>query len=148
MAYVAQADLTPALLSTAELVALTNDDVEATEVDTDRLDDVIEQVQAEVDAYLGTRYVLPLTTVPRLICTCAARMVRYRLYANRPGAVEEWVEKDYNGAVALLEKVNKGDLSIGLTAADADPETSQPPGKAVRTGSVERTYGRSKLEVY
>jgi len=72
---------------------------------------------AIVDSYLASRpgrtYSLPLVTLPPRLLEVAADLVRYELYGH---AAPEEVETRRDAAIAFLEKVAKGELTVaGLT---------------------------------
>jgi phage gp36-like protein len=146
--YITDADIAPSLVATASLVFLTNDDADAVVVDSDVLDTLIGDAESEVDGYVGFRYALPLSSIPNLVKRLSARVARYRLYTRRPGSPEEWLQKDYDNAIAQLERIRDGKLSLGLTEAGADPAAGFDGGTAVQSTSRERIFGRANTEGY
>lgn len=150
--YISQSDLTPAYVSSAELVDLTNDDPTASTVNTTRLNAVILEAEAEVDSYLAVRYELPLPATPAIVAALAARLTRYRLYANRPVGAEEFLEKDRQNAVALLKRIAEGKAGLGLTAGGADVGASRLSSTRVRVSgdatAAKPVFGRGSLDVY
>ena len=146
--YAAQGDIVPSLMAELLVAQITRNDSTATTVETTVLATHIAEAEAEVEAYIGRRFSLPLSGVPVLLTRLSARITRYRLYTSRPGEVEAWVQKDYDSAVALLEKLRDGLVDLGLTSAGADPAASPNTDLQVRTGSVEPVYGRTNLKDY
>lgn len=142
-AYVTQANLTPGLLTSRDLVQLTQDVATATTVDDDVLEAVIVQAEAEVDGYLGARFALPLQTVPNLVVGLAARVTKYRLYTRRPGTISESLQADYDAAIATLKMLAQGSVTLG-----AQPEPPPNPDRIVRQTSGVRVMGRSNLGDY
>lgn len=144
--YCSESDIVPSLVGAIPMAQLTQDDPDATTTDTDVLDQLIEDAEAEVDSYLGYRYDLPLPSVPVLVARLSARITRYRLYTSRGGTPEQWLTDDYNGAQKTLEAVRDGKVSLGLTSAAADPGASPSSGKAVQTSSSAPVFGRDNMD--
>lgn len=141
--YVDIADLVPALIEERIAIQLTNDEVDGDAVVESVITETIADAEAEVDGYLGTYYSLPLANVPRLVQQLAGRVTRYRLYSRRPGAVEEWLEKDYDAAIKMLDRIAKGTVTLG-----SQPEPAANEGRRVRTEGRTRVFGRDNLDGY
>lgn len=101
-----------------ELMQLTDRDGDGVE-DAGVLDAAIADAEHEIDAYVGARYALPLTTVPLLLRRIARDLVRYALFDQR--APEE-VRMRHQRAVKLLESIRSGAASLGL------PQSAAPAG--------------------
>ena len=140
--YIAQADLVPGLLQEQDLVQLTNDS-DGPDPDT-VVDAVVDQAildaEAEVDGYLGTRYALPLQTVPRIVKTLAARVAVYKLRSRRPNTLTEDQTSDYDRATKMLVKISEGVVTLG-----SQPEPSANAERIIKTSTTDRVYGRSNL---
>lgn len=67
---------------------------------------------AEIDAYLGGAYAVPLSPAPAVIVRVAAGLARYRLLGD---ATTEQARKDYEDAVRYLRDVQAGRASITAT---------------------------------
>lgn len=89
------------------------------ELDDLVLAEAITEAEAEVDAYIGQRYALPLDNVPAQLERIVCELARYRLY--RDGAPDA-VRTRYEDARRYLEQVATGKLTLGL-AADASAPT-------------------------
>lgn len=146
--YCNESDIVPSLVGAIPMAQLTQDDPDATTTDTDVLDQLVEDAEAEVDSYLGYRFDLPLPSVPVLVARLSARITRYRLYTSRGGAPEQWLTDDYNAALKTLEAIRDGKVSLGLTSAAADPGASPSSGKAVQTSSSAPVFGRDNMDDY
>lgn len=137
MPYVAQQDLVDRF-GEGELIRLTNpDDFSATAVDTARLDGAIADADAMIDGYLGGRYEIPLSPVPRAITRVAADLARYYLYDDQP---PDTVAQRYEDAMKFLRSVARREVSLGVSeggeqASGADLATLQSDG---------RTFGRGE----
>lgn len=118
MAYHTIDELQPARLTEAELVQLTNDEVGATTIDTDVYEGVRDDAEAEIDAYLGARYSLPLDSTPAVVKRLSITITVYYLYARRfAGGVPEQIRKSYEDAVALLRRLSDGTATLGVQPA-------------------------------
>ncbi len=111
----------------AELLQLTDRDGDGLE-DLGVLDRAVTDGEAEIDAYVGARYKLPLATAPELLKRIARDIVRYNLFDQR--APEE-VRLRYTRAVKLLESIRTGETSLGL------PPASTPDGGRVIGGEIQ-----------
>lgn len=140
-----EGDIVPSLMAYVLVAQLTRDDSAATTIDTDVLDAHVATAEAEVDAYLGVRYALPLTTVPALVAKVAARRTRFHIYASRPGAIEEWLQAEYDRDEAFLKDVASGKRELGLTLAGADAGASQADARRVRSTSAAPVFGRTNM---
>ncbi|HNH50746.1 MAG TPA: DUF1320 domain-containing protein, partial [Myxococcota bacterium] len=132
--YINQAYLEKSLVSPTDLVGLTQEDVGVDTVDTDVLNEVILEAEAEVDGYLGARYSLPLATVPSLVKSLAGRICRFKLYDRRGRAGEEQ-QKDYDRALKLLKDLSSGTVTLGK-----QPEPSENPERLVRSSGGDRQF--------
>lgn len=119
MAYHTLSDLTAGYITQQELVELTNDDRGDTVVEAVWAGRV-EVVDAEIDGFLGTRYSLPLVTVPVLIKKLSAQMTVEALFARRfPGELPETIKRMGDQSRALLDKIEKGRVTLGIQPAPA-----------------------------
>ena len=64
-----------------------------------------------VDAYLASRYVVPLATSP-LITKITCDIAIYDLGVDRMPRIPEWMQKRYDNAILLLEKLRDGDMLL------------------------------------
>lgn len=92
------------------------DDLGAGAADTDLLEGAIADAEAEVDAHVGRVLPLPLSTVPRFLGLLALDIAVYRVFGRRQIA-DEAVDARYKAAVRSLEKLARGEVSLGLSAA-------------------------------
>lgn len=116
---------------------------------TDRLgtglvaDDVLARAladaDAEVDAYLGGRYTLPLTSTPPVLVRVACDIARYRLWADM---ASEEVRARYEDARRMLEQIASGAVRLGSLSAG----TPKPEGLAAAKSG--RTPVFANMEAY
>ncbi len=138
--YVSQSDITPGYLEERHLVQLTQDSAGSDVVNTTVLAAVIAAAEGEVDGYLGVRYQLPLASVPQLVKTLTARIVVYRLHRRRPGTIGEDLEKDYQRAIKLLDRILEGTVTLG-----AQPEPGENPERIIQSSHEDPIFGRDNL---
>lgn len=108
-------------------------------IDTTVTDNALEAADVEIDGYLGERYTLPLSPVPNIINKQAVDVAIYNLYARRQGPPDHWQSR-YNNVIRFLEKVVKGDISLGA----GDPEAGLADN--VEVSSSDRIFSRDTLK--
>lgn len=71
----------------------------------------LQDAEEEINGYIGSRYSLPLASVPSNLKRIACDIARYRLYTEDP---LEHITKLYDDAIAFLKRVQdkKADLQI------------------------------------
>lgn len=97
----------------AELTQLT-DRTGAGVIDAAVLGRALDDADSEIDGYLTARYALPLATVPPLLTRVAVDLARFQLFGDR---ITESVKTRRDNAVALLQSIAKGIVSLGLDPA-------------------------------
>jgi phage gp36-like protein len=107
MSYATQQDLVDRFGS-AELAGLT-DPVAGSTINATTVTRALTDADAEIDTRLSARYDTPLATVPAVIVRLAADLARYFLWDVR---ATEQVRNRYKDAVALLDKISKGDVMV------------------------------------
>ncbi len=117
-----------------ELEQLTDRDLTGY-IDDVVLDQVIVDVGAMIDAYIGSRYTLPLSLVPEVLVTLACDMVRYRLYKD--GAPDEVSDRN-RAAMRYLERIQEGKATLGEQEAGEDRSGGQV---AVGAGQSRHDWG-------
>ena len=140
MSYATQADLVDRF-GELELSQRT-DRVNGTNIDAVVLGRALADADAEIDAYLATRYCLPLASVPAVLTRLAADMARYQLCADK---VPDPVRLRYEDAVKLLRQIASGGVQLTgavLVAAEGGS------GNAVAMRTPERMFGADRLASY
>ncbi len=92
----------------AETVRLT-DEARSGDYDSAKLGSAIDDATDIVDAYIGKRYVVPLTTPPAIVKHATAALAREILHTSRP---TEAVTGEADRARKQLEGISKGLLSL------------------------------------
>lgn len=141
MPYATQSDMTDRF-GAVELAQLTDRD-NGLVIDATVLGRALADADAEIDAYLATRYQLPLASVPPVLARMAADVARYRLYDDR---ATDAVRTRYEDAVALLKRMASGDVQ--LPAAVPLLATTGGSGNAVKTRSADKVFSASALANY
>ena len=77
---------------------------------------------AEIDGYLASRYAMPLATVPPVLARIACDIARYRLWEDR---ASDEVRRRYEDARRVLESIARGQVSLGLSSANAEPALAE-----------------------
>lgn len=90
----------------AELTAETGDTPDSLVVA-----DAIDRAEAEIDAYLGVRYTLPLSPVPDQVKGLSVDISLYHLYSRRNVALPVRRQK-YEAAVSFLKQVAAGEAMV------------------------------------
>ena len=96
---------------------------------------------AEINAYLASRYTLPLASVPPTLAKCAAEIARYQLYDTR---ASEQVKARYDDAIKFFKLLASGSVSLGL-----DP-VNQPVADvgSVQVKAGTRVFNATNLSDY
>jgi phage gp36-like protein len=97
---------------------------------------------AEIDAWLQSRYVIPLTTVPTVLVRISCDLYRYYLQ----GAQEvEAVTNRYKAAISFLKSLSRGDVNLNLDK-NATPVAGTDEVRI--TAAPNRTFSRDSLRDY
>jgi phage gp36-like protein len=111
MAYCTQNDLLT-MIPLQELAELSADSGDTP--DSEVVDEAIHRADAEIDAYLGMRYTLPLSPLPDQVKGLSIDMALYHLYSRRSVAPTVRRQK-YEAAVAFLKLVAAGESVLENT---------------------------------
>ncbi|MDH5185171.1 MAG: DUF1320 domain-containing protein [Gammaproteobacteria bacterium] len=107
-------------------------------VDAAVVDQALADASAEIDAYLATRYELPMAPVPTVLVRVCVDIVMYRLAADADMATEEKRIR-FDDVITLLSRISTGKVSLGVVTP---PESSNG---AVLVNGPGRRFGRDKL---
>lgn len=127
------------LIPQETLIALTQDDASKPMVNDNIIKEIIADVGERINAYLRGRYALPFEQKSDLLKAIALDLVRYALYLRRPdgGELPDAVVRAYKTANEDLDKIQKGDLSLGIQS------TQKPqPNNVWRVRVPERRFNR------
>lgn len=98
-----------------ELIELT-DHTNIGVINTLVLASALADADAEINAYIGSRYTLPLANVPPILVKFAADVARYQLYDTR---ASEQVKQRYDDAIKFFKALAIGTVSLGLNSLNA-----------------------------
>lgn len=109
--------------SEATLIDATTDGgIDDTQINSAKVNGVIEDTTALIDSYVQKRYDVPLSPIPKVINKIAVDITLYELFSDR--GIDEDSEQDiirkYKNAMRLLEKIAKGRVTIGASSPQAD----------------------------
>ena len=93
MAYCTQDDIEK-LLPEDTVDQLTDDEGTGAQVAA-RVSEAIAQADAEIDAWCGSRYSIPFTTVPDIIKKCSVDIAIYNLYSRTQEGIPETRSERY-----------------------------------------------------
>ncbi|MDO6497328.1 gp436 family protein [Photobacterium sanguinicancri] len=96
-----------------ELIELTDRDGSAGDIVEDVLNQAIDDASSTIDGYLGGRYSLPLSVVPRILTRHACDLARYFLYDNALDDAST-PAKRYHSSIKYLEQAANGKVQLGL----------------------------------
>ncbi|HZP98039.1 MAG TPA: DUF1320 domain-containing protein [Reyranella sp.] len=137
-AYTDQSELTTRF-GAEELLGIADRDGDGT-IDADVVTQAIAAAQATIDSYIGTRYALPLVTVPATVKKVCQDLARYELYTiEAPKAVSD----KYDQAIAWLKDISAGRASLDAPAPAAADSTQS--GNTILLKGTDRRMSRHQL---
>ena len=142
MAYCTLADIEK-LLPESQLIRLT-DDESAGVVNTDRVQEAIDSAADEIDSWIGARVALPLSKAIPLLTRINADVAIYFLYGRYAETIPETRANRYKDAVRLLEKINTGDISLGVQAPP-DPPAAANYEKGVQVSTRDKDFSETTM---
>ena len=114
-----------------QLTQLTDNEPPYTQaINYDKLNAAIEEANSEVDAYIASRYSLPLHPVPPFLVNLACNMARY--YAETGDLSENNpIKTRFDGCIKTLTKIADGKIGLGGTPAGASPPTQSSANNVI-----------------
>lgn len=147
MTYATRADI-EALYGADELRSVLNlarNQVELSAEDIARVDQALSEVGSQIDAYLGTRYSLPLAQIPEVLRAFAIDMAIYRM-ALRNGRPRDELRTRYEDATKFLIAVSSGKANLpGIDTGNgaADPAAASGSNEDVQFAGGGRRVRRN-----
>lgn len=89
------------------IAQLTNDTGGQT-IDTTKVDEAIAQAQGEIDAYVSTRYAVPLSPAPDILRKLCVDIAIYNLYSRLVELTPQTRKDRYDSAISQLNNIAKG----------------------------------------
>jgi phage gp36-like protein len=104
------------------------------------LDAALADASATIDAYLATRYAVPVSPVPAVLTQAACAIARYRL---RGASAGEAIRRDHDDALALLR-----DLAAGTALLAGATKPAEVAVGPVRVDAPARALSLPRLADY
>ena len=123
MSYAQVSDITGRYPS-RDLIELTDPDAQA--VNEAVITQALMDASSEIDGYLESRFSLPITSPPVVLILLCCDIAMYRMQSLRPLRDIEDARKRYEDVIRKLEKVAKGELTLGLSADNKEPPPASP----------------------
>ncbi len=97
----------------SELIQLTDNEAPyLNAINMDKLNGAMQEANSEIDAYVGSRYALPLHIVPPFLVEIGCNLARY--YAVTGDLSEnDSIKNRYESSIKTLTKISKGELILG-----------------------------------
>lgn len=130
------------MLPEAELLRLT-DDEDAGAINTARVDEAIAQADAEIDAYVGARYSVPLAGAPEFIRKASVDLAIYNLHSRTALALPEVRRERYTNTVRLLEGISSGKVTLGMPQQPDPTEIAE--GSSTNKSAPDNVFTRRSL---
>ena len=137
-AYCTQSDLV-VRFGPAELLAIADRDLDGV-VDAAVVTAVIEAASSIIDSYIGTRYALPLATVPTTLKSICEDIARHALYTVEPMKI---VVDNRDSAISRLKDISRGLASLDVPTPPA--AASSDSGIEIRVDGLDRSTSRAEL---
>jgi len=77
------------------------------------------------NAYLSAQYSVPVTPTPGVVRTCAIDIAVYKMALGRGVRTDE-MRVRYEDALAILDKISKGQIGLGLPPVTGTDENGNP----------------------
>ena len=85
-------------------------------INMDKLNAAMQEANSEIDAYVGSRYPLPLQLIPPFLTEIGCNLARY--YAVTGDLSEnDPIKNRYESSIKTLTKISKGELTLGSAPA-------------------------------
>jgi phage gp36-like protein len=132
-------------VSEHELVLITTDDAARTTVAATPVNDAITDAEGDIDSYLGKRYLVPLTDVPKVIVRHGVSIALHYLYGTKStGRADQNIKDNYDAAISFLKDVSTGKAVLqGVASQQELTKSSQ-----YRPGYIsvkDRVFSRDNL---
>ena len=85
-------------------------------INMEKLNAAMQEANSEIDAYVGSRYPLPLQVIPPFLTEIGCNLARY--YAVTGDLSEnDPIKNRYESSIKTLTKISKGELTLGSSPA-------------------------------
>ncbi len=108
-------------------------------INMDKLNAAMQEANSEIDAYVGSRYPLPLQLIPPFLTEIGCNLARY--YAVTGDLSEnDPIKNRYESSIKTLTKISKGELTLGSSPA-GESKPVQTSSNNVMFGVGRRDFG-------
>ena len=142
MGYATKADLISRY--GAEEIEQLSDRTREGSTDEEVVEAALRRADAEIDGRLAAAYPVPLTEVAPIVVEFACQIARYRLHVH---AAPERVRKDYEDAIAYLDRVAQGKAKLGVDR-QGDAQVRAPTVHAAPAADRVFSLGGGALRAY
>ncbi|AYA68586.1 DUF1320 domain-containing protein [Acinetobacter sp. WCHA55] len=97
----------------------------------------LQDAEEEINGYIGSRYSLPLASVPSNLKRIACDIARYRLYTEDP---LEHITKLYDDAIAFLKRVQDKKADLQIIDVQSKEIIDDTPKNKPSTAPIGTTY--------
>jgi len=132
MAYCLQTDLEKAI--TLDILVQLTDDLFTGSINTDNLNQCIENADSLINAYLRPIYFVPVINPPNVLKSLSISVSLYNLYKRRAsvfGGCPEWVMLQYTDAIKQLKDIRNGNMHL-----DVDPQPTASSAQIAEASTV------------
>jgi len=135
-------------ISETELIQLT-DDERLGAVNEDRINTAAGNASELIDGFLRGRYALPLDPVPAIVKTIAKEITIYRLFLRKKRqSITKEMTDNYNAQIKLLEKIQKGEITLGVEVAGEDQASDSSGDYKTNKTAEDRTFTKDVLDTF
>jgi phage gp36-like protein len=108
-------------------------------INMDKLNAAMQEANSEIDAYVGSRYALPLQIIPPFLVEIGCNLARY--YAVTGDLSEnDPIKNRYESSIKTLTKISKGELVLGGSPV-GESKPVQTSSNNVMFGVGRRDFG-------
>ena len=108
-------------------------------INIEKLDSAMQEANSEIDAYVGSRYPLPLKVIPPFLVNIGCNLARY--YAVTGDLSEnDPIKNRFESSIKTLTKISKGELTLGGSPA-GESKPVQTSSNNVQLAVGRRDFG-------
>ena len=110
-------------------------------INMDKLNAAMQEANSEIDAYVGSRYPLPVQLIPPFLTEIGCNLARY--YAVTGDLSEnDPINNRYESSIKTLTKISKGELTLGSSpAGESKPVQTSSNNVQFAVGRRDFGYG-------
>ena len=85
-------------------------------INMEKLNSAMNEANSEIDAYVGSRYPLPLRVIPPFLIEIGCNLARYYAFTGDLSENDP-IKNRYESSIKTLTKISKGELTLGSSPA-------------------------------